>query len=79
MPNHPAPIRRAALHYRIWREAEARAWNLTLAELADALDLPMATVRNVCVARDWTHRLRVMAVERADRYLREEHLEDWAA
>ena len=49
-----------ATAFRIWQCATVREWDATFAEIADALDLPMTTVRNLCVKRGWSNRLRVM-------------------
>lgn len=45
--------------FRIWQYASAREWNVTVMEIADALDLGMPTVRNLCIKRGWSNRMRV--------------------
>lgn len=48
-----------ALAYRIHGYASPRGWDCTVAEIAEALDAPSATVRNICIKRGWNNRLRV--------------------
>jgi len=48
-----------AAAFRIWQYATAREWNVTVTEIADALDMTMPTVRNICTKRGWSNRLRV--------------------
>lgn len=49
-----------ATAFRIWQYCNGIEWNATVAEIADALDLPMVNVRNLCIKRGWSNRLRVM-------------------
>ena len=44
--------------YRIWGFATPIGWNCTIPEVAEALDLPIGTVRAICAAKGWTGRLR---------------------
>ena len=50
-----------AIAFRIWQFCKPREWNTTVVEVADALDLPMTTVRNLCIKRGWSNRMRVMS------------------
>ena len=54
-----------AIAFRIWQYCKPREWNTTVVEIADALDLPMTTVRNLCTKRGWSNRLRVMSSDAA--------------
>lgn len=49
-----------ATAFRIWQYCKPLEWNVTVVEIADALDLPMPTVRNLCAKRGWSNRLRVI-------------------
>lgn len=49
-----------ATAFRIWQYCNGIEWNATVAEIADALDLPMVNVRNLCAKRGWSNRLRAM-------------------
>ncbi|MCJ8139493.1 hypothetical protein [Falsirhodobacter halotolerans] len=51
-------VRREAQAFCIWSYATARDWDLTLRELAEALDLKLIAVRNTCNKRGWSRRLR---------------------
>jgi hypothetical protein len=50
--------RSQALAYRIWGYADPREWDVTLAEVADALGEPVPAVRAVIVSRQWANRMR---------------------
>ena len=52
-----------ATAFRVWQYCKPREWNVTVVEIADALDLPMTTVRNLCARRGWSNRLRVMGYD----------------
>ena len=54
----PDAVRREAQAFCIWSFATARDWDLTLRELAEALDLNVIAVRNTCTKRGWSRRLR---------------------
>lgn len=56
--------RRDAAAFRIWQHCAAREWDCTLAEVAAALDLPLATVRGHCAANGWTEHMRTMTTDR---------------
>ncbi|WP_372993877.1 hypothetical protein [Sulfitobacter sp.] len=47
-----------AIAFRIWQVCKPLAWDFTLAEVADALDEPVATVRAVIKLKGWGGRLR---------------------
>ena len=47
-----------ALAYRIWGHALPLGWNLTAAELAEALDVALRRVERVVAAKGWGSRLR---------------------
>ena len=51
--------RSETLAFRIWSYAGPRGWDLTLQELADGLGETMERVRNTCLLKRWTDRLRV--------------------
>ena len=57
--------RSEAIAFKIWAHCQPLGWNLTNAELADALDLPSARVRAVCQSKGWTTRLRSSAENRS--------------
>jgi hypothetical protein len=50
--------RREALAFRIWQFASAREWNVTSAEIAEALGESTDKVRAVAAARGWAQRMR---------------------
>lgn len=56
--------------FRIWQYADPREWNVTVQEVADALDLPMTAVRNLCAKRNWSNRMRPMSTAYIDVPLR---------
>lgn len=49
-----------ATAFRIWQYAAPREWNVTVREIADAIDIPMVMVRNLCTKRGWSNRIRPM-------------------
>ena len=51
-----------AIAYRIWAYAAPREWDVTIGEVAEALDLPMRTVQVICARRGWNGRMRFMGV-----------------
>ncbi len=50
--------------YRIWGWARDREWRTNVVEIAEALDLTVASVRRICALRGWLHRLS--SVSRAE-------------
>lgn len=46
------------LAYRIWGVAQGRGWDLTIADLAAALDVDKRRIGRVVAAKGWTTRLR---------------------
>jgi len=48
-----------AIAFRIWQYCQPRGWDCTLADVADALDEPFATVRAVIKLKNWGGRLRM--------------------
>lgn len=44
--------------YRIWGYCEPRGWDVTIPEIAEALDLSVGTVSNVIKAARWSNRVR---------------------
>lgn len=52
------------LKYRIWAYASPRGWDVTLREIADALDEPMGRVRRTMAIARWSDRVRVMRSDR---------------
>jgi len=53
--------RAQALAYRIWAYCQPREWDVTIGEIAEALDESMPRVRAVMVWRGWSGRVRVMS------------------
>lgn len=47
-----------ATRYRIWAYASAREWNVTIADIADAMGLPFNSVRSTIVHAGWLERIR---------------------
>lgn len=47
-----------ALAFRMWRAAEPRGWDMTLAELADEIGEPIGRVRRVAQLSRWLTRFR---------------------
>ena len=60
IPKTPAQIRSDALAFRIYGYAAPREWNVSMREVADALDVSVHRVSGVCVApnRRWDQRMR---------------------
>ncbi len=48
-----------AIAFRVWQYCQPLGWDCTLAEVADALDEPFATVRAVIGVKNWGGRLRM--------------------
>lgn len=46
-----------AIAYRVWGYCKDRGWNDSVPDIADALDLPMPTVRAVVRVKGWNNRL----------------------
>lgn len=57
-------IRRAARAFRIWQYCRSAEWNCSIPEVAEALGLSVDTVRGLCVARNWTARMRATRTDR---------------
>ena len=51
-------VQTKTLAFRIWQAAEARSWDMTLAELADHLGEPIGRVRRVAQISRWLTRFR---------------------
>lgn len=43
--------------YRIWAWATPQEWRVNVIEIAEALELPVASVQRICVLRGWSGRL----------------------
>lgn len=54
-----------ALAFQIWRVASPIGWNMTIAEVAEAISRQPASVANVARARGWLNRFRAGAVDRS--------------
>lgn len=50
--------RTEALAYRIWAYAEPRGWDVSINDIADALDVTVRRCGKVCATKGWTSRLR---------------------
>ena len=55
-----------ALAFRIWQYCERREWNVSIADVAEALDEPVARVRGICTQRRWSTRMRKVAHRQLD-------------
>jgi hypothetical protein len=53
--------RTMATRYRIWGYATAREWNVTIADIAEGLDLAKNTVQQTIIAAKWFDRIRAMS------------------
>ncbi|MCJ8139377.1 hypothetical protein [Falsirhodobacter halotolerans] len=51
-------IRQKARAYEIWCHCNARKWDCTMAEVAEALSLTVKVVRSICAVEGWTRRLQ---------------------
>lgn len=51
-------VKREALRFRIWQFAAPREWDVTIAEIAEALDVRWMTVRGVVMSAGWLTRVR---------------------
>lgn len=47
-----------ALRYRIWAYCEPRGWDVTIGEIAEALDLSVSAVSNIVRSARWSSRVR---------------------
>ena len=54
--------RTEAIAYRIWAFADPRGWDVTVADIAAALDLRNTSVQSICTVRRWHGRMRGTAV-----------------
>lgn len=52
-----------AIAFRIWQHCCPLGWDCTLFDVADALDVPVATVRAVIRLKSWGGRLRGTKVQ----------------
>lgn len=52
-------VKREALRFRIWQFAAPREWNVTIAEIAEALGVHWTTIRSVINRAGWNTRVRV--------------------
>lgn len=52
---------RETIAYLIWCHSQPRGWADTVPEIAQALHLPMPTVRGVVRSKGWYHRLPKVA------------------
>ena len=53
--------KREALAFRILAYANAREWNVTSAEIAEALGLSTKAVAQIAIHRRWTSRMRTLS------------------
>ena len=58
--------RTMALRYRIWAYASPLGWDCTIAEIADALDIPMGLARSVIIGAGWHNKIRSSTLRRDD-------------
>ena len=49
--------KRMADAFRIWQYANARDWDVTSLEIAEALDLEVRLVANICSTRGWGRKM----------------------
>lgn len=56
-------FRSDTIAFLIWRLMLEYEWNLTLAETAEKLDLPVRRVVKVCIDKGWTNRFRSASKE----------------
>jgi len=54
-----ATPRTMALRFRIWAYAQPRGWDVTFAEVADALGVSVKSVGAIAQAAGWVQRFRV--------------------
>lgn len=57
-------VKREALRFRIWQFAAPREWDVTIAEIAEALGVHWMTVRNVLTHAGWGNRVRIASSEK---------------
>jgi hypothetical protein len=55
--------RSEALAYRIWAHCGPLGWNTTIADVADALEAPYASVRVILARKGWIRRLRTTKLD----------------
>lgn len=53
--------RSMALAFRIWQVCEPVGWNLTIGQIAEELEEPLARVRWVIAKKGWGNRVRVQS------------------
>lgn len=56
-------LRSDTIAFLIWRLMLEYEWNLTMAETAEKLNLPVRRVVKVCIDKGWTGRFRVTGKE----------------
>ena len=64
-PKHTSP-RVMAIAFRIWAYATPKAWDVTIPEIAEALDLPQTSIMNVLRTRGWLSRVRRVSYDTRD-------------
>ena len=52
-----------ALRFRIWQHCEPRGWDVTVREIADALDESVGTISNTLKLAGWLNRVRVSRLD----------------
>ena len=55
-------IKNMADAFRIWQYAAPRDWDVTSAEIAEALDLETNRVAKLCVGRGWNKRMLQVSI-----------------
>ncbi|NDK37097.1 hypothetical protein [Rhodovulum sulfidophilum] len=53
-----------AIAFLIWRHAEPRGWDCTVAEIAEVIGVHPVAVGRVCRQMGWRNRLRTTAMDR---------------
>jgi len=57
-------VKREALRFRIWQFCQPREWDVTTAEIAEALGEPWQRVRNALAHAGWAGRVRSLTAAR---------------
>jgi len=57
--------RTQAIAYRIWCHADPRGWDVSIPELAEALEVRKGVIIGVCQHKGWLDRLRVARQDRS--------------
>ena len=58
-----------ALKFRIWQYASPKGWDVTVNDIADALEESPERVRAVCVAAGWMTRIRKLSDHRGQDFM----------